>query len=150
MVFCPGDPQYAVTAESSSGPVTPKMYLCLSLLSFGRYEGCALGMENPILPRIDSTIPKSELVVFSLSRRMHPSAGVSEWVRFSLLGHPFQVLIIHTADVNKIDIKGNVRDPDVHLTPPRIPTCKRNCCRQSECPRASVFKKNGLRQNSVR
>lgn len=79
MVFCPGDPQYAVTAESSSGPVTPKMYLCLSLLSFGRYEDCALGMGNPIPSRIDSTIPKSELIVFSLSKRVHLNAGVSEW-----------------------------------------------------------------------
>lgn len=77
MVFCPGDPQYAVTAESSSSAVTPKMYLCLSLLGFDRYEDYALGMEN--LPRIDSTIPKSELVVFGLSRRVHSSAGVLEW-----------------------------------------------------------------------
>ncbi|KAI9466307.1 hypothetical protein BJY52DRAFT_347684 [Lactarius psammicola] len=79
MVFCPGDPQYAVTAESSSGPVTPKMYLCLSFLSFGRYEDCALGMENPIPTQIDPTTPKSELVVFSLSRRVYPGAIVSEW-----------------------------------------------------------------------
>jgi hypothetical protein len=141
MVFCPGDPQNAVTAESSSGPVTPKMYLCLSLLSFGP---CALGMENPTLTRIDSTIPQSELVVFSLSRRVHPNGFVSEWVRFSLLGHAYQGLIIHAADVNKINIKSNVRDPDVHLAPPRIPTFKRNCRRQSECSRARVFKKQSF------
>ncbi|KAH9063340.1 hypothetical protein EDB87DRAFT_1557873 [Lactarius vividus] len=77
MVFCPGDPQYAVTAESSSGTVTPKMYLCLSLLSFDRHEDYALGMET--LPRMDSNIPKSELVIFGISRRVHPSAGVLDW-----------------------------------------------------------------------
>ncbi|KAN0140728.1 hypothetical protein V8E53_001172 [Lactarius tabidus] len=77
IVFCPGDPQYAVMAESSSGPVLPKMYLCLAHLAIGQHDGYALGMENPVL--IDSTLPKSELVVFGLSRRMHPNAFVSEW-----------------------------------------------------------------------
>ncbi|KAF8274923.1 hypothetical protein EI94DRAFT_1711996 [Lactarius quietus] len=77
MVLCPGEPQYTVTAESSSGPVTPKMYLCLSHLTIGRHENFALGMENPML--IDSAIPRSELVVFSLSKRVHPSVFVSEW-----------------------------------------------------------------------
>ncbi|KAI9446360.1 hypothetical protein H4582DRAFT_1905171 [Lactarius indigo] len=86
MVFCPGDPQYAVTAESSSGTVTPKMYLCLSLLSFGRYEDGALGMEN--LSRIDSTIPKSELVVFGLSRKVHSGAGFLEWTIMRLTSKP--------------------------------------------------------------
>ena len=148
MVFCPGDPQYAVTAESSTGPVTPKMYLCLSQLTIGRHEDCAPGMENLIL--IDCTIPKSELVVFGLFKRMHPNVFVSEWVCFSLLEHPFQVLIIHTAVLNKINIKGNVRDSDVHLAPPWIPTCQRNCCRQSECSRASVFKTKGFCENTMR
>jgi hypothetical protein len=77
IVFCPGDLQYAVMAESSSGPVTPKMYLCLSHLAIGQRNNYALGMENPVLT--DSTLPKSELVVFGLSRRVHPNAFVSEW-----------------------------------------------------------------------
>jgi hypothetical protein len=86
IVFCPGDLQYAVMAESSSGPVTPKMYLCLSHLAIGQRNNYALGMENPVLT--DSTLPKSELVVFGLSRRVHPNAFVSEWVRFLWLEPP--------------------------------------------------------------
>lgn len=82
IVFCPGDPQYAVMAEPSSGPVTPKMYLCLSHLTIGQHEDCSLGMENPIL--IDSTLPKSKLVVFGVSKRVHPNGITSEWVRPSL------------------------------------------------------------------
>lgn len=94
MVFCPGDPQYAVTAESSSGPATSKMYLCLSLLTIGRQEDCAPGTENPNFA--DPTNTKSELVVFGMSRRVYPNTLVSEWVRFSLFEHSFQALIICT------------------------------------------------------
>jgi hypothetical protein len=145
MMFCPGDPRYAVTAESSSGPATSKMYLCLSLLTIGRPEDCAPGTENPI--PADHTNTKSELVVFGMSRRAN--TFVSEWVRFSLFEHSFQVLIICTTDVNNTKIKGNVRDANVHPAPPRIPTCQRDRCRQPECSGASDSKTESLGQTSV-
>ncbi len=149
MVFCPGDPHYVVMAEPSPVPITPKMYLCLSFLSFGRYEAHAPGMANLTLSRVDSTIPKSELVVFGLSKRVHPNASVPEWVRYFIAGAPLPTLIINIIDPNKIDIEANSRDPVVCLALPRISTskCRR---RQSECSRISVFKQENLDQNSVR
>ena len=90
------------------------------------------------------------------ARRLRPlQEGAPQWLCLGMgsrssLGCPYQILIIYTSDVNKINIKSNARNPDLHFTPPRIPTCKRNCCRQSECSRASVFQKKSLCQNSVR
>lgn len=83
IAFCPGDPPQSTVAESSSVPLTPKMYLCLSLLDLGKYDDRASGTENRLGPGADSTIPKSELIVFGLYKRVHPHANISEWVRFS-------------------------------------------------------------------
>ncbi|KAI0256797.1 hypothetical protein BJV78DRAFT_1116968, partial [Lactifluus subvellereus] len=68
LMFCPGDLQHLTTTESSSGSLMTKMYLCLSLIDFGKS---------------DSTIPKSELVVFGFYKRerVPPHANISEWVR---------------------------------------------------------------------
>jgi hypothetical protein len=83
-MFCPGEPPQSTVAESSSVPVISKMYLCLSLLDLGRYDDRASGMENRLGSGADSIIPKSELIVFGLFKRVHPHSNISEWVRFYL------------------------------------------------------------------
>lgn len=84
LIFCPGDPPQSTVAESSSVPVMSKMYLCVSLLDLSKCDDRISGMENRPYPGADSTIPKSELLLFGLLRRQHPHASISEWVRFPL------------------------------------------------------------------
>jgi hypothetical protein len=84
LVFCPGDLQHLTMTESSSGSFVAKMYLCLSFIDFGKCDDSVFGVENRLYPRADSTIPKSELVVFGFYyKRVPPHANISEWVRFS-------------------------------------------------------------------
>jgi len=78
-MFCPGDPLQSMVTESTQATIMQKMYLCVSLLDLGKCDDRA-GLENRHYPGADSTIPKSELVVFGLFKR----ANISEWVRFSL------------------------------------------------------------------
>jgi hypothetical protein len=83
LMFCSGEPHHPTMAESSSGSLTAKMYLCLSLIDFGKCDDSAFGMENRLYSRADSTIPKSELIVFCFYKRVYSHANISEWVRFS-------------------------------------------------------------------
>ncbi|KAI0306477.1 hypothetical protein B0F90DRAFT_1690235 [Multifurca ochricompacta] len=79
LIFCPGDPHLPIMAESSSGAVAARMYLCLSLLDFGKCENPTFGMEHGLHPRANSIVPKSELVVFGLYKRLHSQASILEW-----------------------------------------------------------------------
>jgi hypothetical protein len=80
-MFCPGDPLQPTVTESTQVSI---MYLCVSLLELGKCDDRA-GLENRHHPGADSTIPKSELIVFGLFKRVHPpNANMQEWVRFSL------------------------------------------------------------------
>lgn len=92
LMFCPGDPHHLTVAESSPGPLTAKLYLCLSFIDCGKCDESAFGMENRLYPRADSTIPKSELVVFGLYKRANPH--ISEWVRFSSWWHLYEKLTL--------------------------------------------------------
>jgi hypothetical protein len=83
LMFCPGDPHHLTGAESGPGPLTAKLYLCLSFIDCGKCDDSAFGVENRLYPRADSTIPKSELVVFGFYKRVNPLANISAWVRFS-------------------------------------------------------------------
>jgi hypothetical protein len=80
LVFCPGDPLQSTVTEPSSTHVLPKMYLCLSFLDFGKCDEGSSGAENRLHSGADSSIPKSELIVFGLYKRSHPHANISEWV----------------------------------------------------------------------
>jgi hypothetical protein len=93
-MFCPGDPHHLTVAESNPGPLTAKLYLCLSFIDCGKCDESAFGMENRLYPRADSTIPKSELVVFGLYKRVNPHANFSEWVRFSSWWHLYKKLTL--------------------------------------------------------
>ncbi|KAI0006126.1 hypothetical protein BJV74DRAFT_22263 [Russula compacta] len=88
LIFCPGDPPQSTVAESSSVPV-PKMYLCVSLLDLSKSDDRTSGMENRLYPGADSTIPKSELLLFGLLRRHHPHASISEWSSSKLTSKAF-------------------------------------------------------------
>jgi len=64
--------------ESTQASITQKMYLCVSLLDLGKFDDRA-GLENRHYPGADSTIPKSELIVFGLVKRVHPHGNITEW-----------------------------------------------------------------------
>jgi hypothetical protein len=104
IVFCPGDPPQSTVVESSSVP-NLKMYLCLSLLDLGKCDDHASGTENRLSSGADSTIPKSELLVFGLFKRVHPHSNISEWVRFSLRWHNYRIFTVRDAVTGETDIK---------------------------------------------
>ncbi len=105
LMFCPGDPLQSTIAESNPQHVLPKMYLCLSFLDFGKGDDRSFGMENRLGSGSDSATPKSELIVFGLSKRSHPHANISEWVCFSLCWHLCEIFILRDVVIDKSDIK---------------------------------------------
>jgi hypothetical protein len=141
LVFCPGDPLQPTMAEPSSVHVVPKMYLCLSLLDFGKCDDRSPGVENRLSSGADSAIPKSELIVFGLFKRTHPHAPISEWVSFFLCWHLRRIFILRGVVFNKADVEAFSRDPRIYLTPLPIARRKYDCCWQFEGPRSSVLLK---------
>ncbi|KAI9509649.1 hypothetical protein F5148DRAFT_1186141 [Russula earlei] len=88
LVFCPGDPLQSTVAESNTAQIMQKMYLCLSLLDLGKCDDRAVLENRPYLGA-DSTIPRSELNVFGLVKRVHPHTNFSEWSSTKLASKTF-------------------------------------------------------------
>lgn len=105
LTFCPGDPVQSAVAESNPQHITPKMYLCLSFLDFGKGDDRSSGVENRPGSGADSAVPKSELIVCGVFKIPRPPANISEWVCFSLCWHLCRIFILRHIVIEKADIK---------------------------------------------